>query len=311
MSRIKNAIISGAYSANADNPLLDIGRGGQQGWAPNLAEWVSNQAYVRRNLICILVEAPRMFQYMPDGNKWIQSLKSLVELHARSIEGFNAGLTVELDEHPVGGAGEMQQEVIDVKRTRSEPVFAFVEKYGRPIQTFLDYWIRYGLMDPDTKYALIGTVNNAPNDILADWYSMTCLFIEPDPTHKKVIQSWLTTNMFPKSNGEIVGKRDLTAASEVLNLSVEFTGLTQYGIGVNQFAQKVLSNITITHSDPFFRPAFVTSSDFDKPITTPPGVSGDVDSATYGYKQEAKMVGDQAVSFVGNDGTAGGTGIAI
>ena len=31
MSRIKNAIISGAYSSNADNPLLDIGRGGQQG----------------------------------------------------------------------------------------------------------------------------------------------------------------------------------------------------------------------------------------------------------------------------------------
>lgn len=304
MARIKNAIISGAYSANADNPLLDIGRGGQQGWAPNLTEWVSNQAYVRRNLICILVEAPRMFQYMPEGSKWIQSLKSLVELHARSIEGFNAGLTVELDEHPVGGAGEMQQEVIDVKRTRSEPVFAFVEKYGRPIQTFLDYWIRYGLMDPDTKYALIGTVNGAPNDILADWYSMTCLFIEPDPTHKKVIQSWLTTNMFPKSNGEIVGKRDLTAASEVLNLSVEFTGLTQYGIGVNQFAQKVLSNITITHSDPFFRPAFVTSADFDKPITTPPGVSGDVESAKYGYKQEAKLVGDEAVSFVGNAGTA-------
>lgn len=303
MSRIKNAIISGAYSANADNPLLDIGRGGQQGWAPNLTEWVSNQAYVRRNLICILVEAPKMFDHMPDKAKWVQSLKSLVELHARSIEGFNAGLTVELDEHPVGGAGEMQQEVIDVKRTRSEPVFAFVEKYGRPIQTFLDYWIRYGLMDPDTKYALIGTVNGAPSDILADWYSMTCLFIEPDPTHKKVIQSWLTTNMFPKSNGEIVGKRDLTAASEVLNLSVEFTGLTQYGIGVNQFAQKVLTSINITHSDPFFRPAFVSSQDLVNSFSNPPGVSSDVDTATYGYKQEAKMVGDQAVSFVGSGAT--------
>ena len=151
--------------------------GGQHGWAPNLTEWVSNQAYVRRNLVCVLLEAPRFFTLMPDPAKWVSTLKSLLELHCRSIEGFNAALTVDTDEHPVGGAGEMQQEVINVTRARTEPSFTFVEKYGRPIQTFIQHWVQYALMDPETKYALVGTLEKKPEDLLADWFSCSALFL--------------------------------------------------------------------------------------------------------------------------------------
>jgi len=287
MARITDAILGQAYAVNENQPMLDLSFGGQQGYSPNLIEWVSNQAYVRRNLVCILLEAPRLFTLFPNPEKWTQSLKSLMELHVRTIEGFNAGLTVETDEHPVGGAGEMQQEITDVKRARTEPVFGFVEKYGRPIQTMLDYWIRYGLMDPDTKYALASTLGQRPEDMLADWYSMTCLFIEPDPLHSKVTQAWVTTNMFPKSNGEIIGKRDLTSASEVLNLSIEFTGISQYGIGVNKFAQTILDKINLTNADPFMRPSFIQKQ------------ASDVAAAGIGYEQMSELVGSEAVSNMG------------
>lgn len=284
MARVTEAILDQAYSVNAEQPMLDLTYGGQGAWAPNLVEWVSNQAYVRRNLICILLEAPRIFTLFPDSDKWVQSLKSLIETHTRSVEGFNAGLTVETDEHPVGGAGEMQQEVVDVKRARSEPTFTFVEKYGRPIQTFLDYWIRYGLMDPDTKFALAATLGTPPEDLLADWYSMSCLFIEPDPTHHRVIQAWVSTNMFPKSNGDITGKRDLTTASEIVTLNIEFTALSQYGIGVNMFAQEVLDMININNADPFFRPSHIQS------------ISPDVDAQPRGYEQVAEDLGRDAAT---------------
>jgi len=292
MARLTDAILGGqgagvGYAVNANQPMLDLSHGGQQGWSPNLVEWISNQAYVRRNLVCIMLEAPKLFTLLPNPEKWVQSLKSLMELHVRTIEGFNAGLTVELDEHPVGGAGEMQQEVIDVKRARTEPVFGFVEKYGRPIQTLLDYWIRYGLMDPDTKFALAATLGQAPSDMLADWYSMTCLFFEPDPTHSKIVQAWVTTNMFPKGNGEVIGKRDLTSASELNNLSIEFTGVSQYGIGVNVFAQNILNQINIKNADPFMRPSFIQN------------LAADVQAANIGYKQEAELVGSEAVSSLG------------
>lgn len=286
MSRLTDALINGAYTRNIDRPILDLKNGGQQGWAPNLTEWVSNQAYVSRPLICILLEAPRMFTVMPDSNKWIASLKALFELHARSIEGFNAGLKVDTEEHPVGGAGEQQQEVVNVTRERSQPKFTFVEKYGRPIQTLLEYWIRYGLMDPETKYALLSTIGGSGvKDLLADWYSATCLFVVPDPLHKNVDKAWITTNMFPLSNGDITAKRDLTASQEMLTLDIEFSGISQYGMGVNQFAQQILNNINTLNSDPFMRPSFVNR------------VSPDVDAqSTTGYKSWTEKVGRTSVT---------------
>lgn len=280
MARLTEAILGQkAFGGHANQPMLDLTYGGQHGWAPNLTEWVSNQAYVRRNLVCVLLEAPRFFTLMPDPAKWVSTLKSLLELHCRSIEGFNAALTVDTDEHPVGGAGEMQQEVINVTRARTEPSFTFVEKYGRPIQTFIQHWIQYALMDPETKYALVGTLEKKPDDLLADWFSCSALFFEPDPTHRKVVQAWVTTNMFPKETGEIVGKRDLTSASEILNLTIPFTGISQYGLGVNLFAQKILDGININNANPYTRKSFIEA------------VSSDVAAATEGYKKNAEDVG--------------------
>lgn len=286
MSRLTDAIISGAYTRDIDRPILDLKNGGQHGWSPNLTSWVSNQAYVSRPLVCILLEPPKMFTVMPDSQKWISSLKALFELHPRSIDGMNGGLKVDTDSHPVGGAGEIQEEITNVTREVSQPKFTFVEKFGRPIQTLLEYWIRYGMMDPETKFALLGTMNNSQvNDILADWYSATCLFFVPDPLHKKVDKAWISTNMFPKSNGEVTAKRDLTSSQEILTLDIEFSAISQYGLGVSQFAQNILDQINTVNADPFMKPAFVNK------------ISPDVAAAsTTGYKATTEQQGRSAVT---------------
>lgn len=252
------------YAMGSTSPMLDLTFGGQFGWSPNIAQFVSNQSYVRRNIICLLMEAPRFFMQMPNPEIWIAALKSLVETHARTIEGFNMGLEVEWEEHPVGGAGEMQQEITNVTRARTTPSFTFVEKYGMPIQTFLQNWIQYGMMDPDTKYPLIATISNTaniPTDMLADWYTGTILVIEPDPTHTRVVKAWLTTNFMPKGTGEIIGKRDLTVAHELNTITIEFSGITQVGLGVNAFAQSVLNDISLTSANPYLRPSFLQTQD--------------------------------------------------
>lgn len=286
MARLTDAIISGAYTRDIDRPMLDLKYGGQQGWAPNLTEWVSNAAYVTRPLICILLEAPRMFSVMPDPQKWISSLKALFEVHARSIDGLTQTLTVDTDQHPVGGAGEQQEEIVNVTREKSSPKFSWNEKYGMPITTFLSYWIRYGMMDPETKFALLSTLNKSEvKDLLPDWYTATAIFIEPDPLHKKVTKAWLCTNMFPKTSGEIVAKRDLTASQEILTIDVEFSAISQVGLGVNKFAQQILDNINIQKADPFMRPSHINK------------VNADVDAAnTTGYKNNTETVGRTAVT---------------
>lgn len=285
MARITDAILGQqAYGRGSNQPMLDPTFGGQMGYSPVLTEWVSNQAYVRRNLIPILLEAPRFFQLMPDPQKWVDTLRSIVELHCRTIEGLNAGLKVEFDEHPVGGAGEMQQEITDVKRDRSEPVFTFVEKYGRPIGNFFYQWITYGMMDPDSKFALINTVEGTrPDDMLADWYTMSVAFIEPDPQHRRAVNTWVVANMMPKGTGDIIGKRDLTSASEVTTLNIEFTGIAQYNLGTNLFGQQLLDQINMTNSNPYLRPTFIESID------------ADVDSASHGYRNGVETLGTAAV----------------
>ena len=235
-----------------------------------------------------MLEAPKMFSVMPDSAKWNASLKALFELHAKSIEGMNAGLKVETDKHAVGGAGEEQHEVVNVTREVSVPKFTFIEKYGRPIQTLLDYWIRYGLMDPETKYALLGTMGNSQvKDMLADWYSASCLFIVPDPLHKTVDKAWITTNMFPQGQGDVTAKRDLTTGQEMLTLDIEFTGMSQFGLGVNKFAQTILNQISTTNADPFMKPSFISQ------------IAPDVAAASNGYQSGVERVGTQAVTRMG------------
>lgn len=285
MSRVTDAILNQkAFGRGSNQPMLDATFGGQQGYAPNLAEWTSNAAYVRKNLICVLLEAPRFFQQMPESQKWIDTLKSLVELHPRSIEGLNAGLTLEFDEHPIGGGGEVQQEVTDSKRARSEPVFTFVEKYGMPIQTFLYQWITYGIMDPDTKFALANTLSgDKPEDMLPDQYTASMLFMEPDPQHKRVVKSWVVTNMMPFGTGDIVGKRELTAAGEINTLSVQFTGIAQFNLGTNIFAQSILDSINMNNANPYLRPSFIQ------------GVDAKVGASSKGYASEVASLGAGAV----------------
>lgn len=267
MARVAEAILQQnvEYAAGRQNVMVDMRYGGQMGYAPDLTQWVSNQAYVRRNLICLLVEAPRGFQFMKDPDKWVATLRSLVELHPLSIDGLAQGLEVEVaDTSPVGGGGEMHQDFMNVTRARSNPVFRWNEKYGMPIASFFRSWITNLMMDPDSKVANIATLDvQKPSDMLADMYSMTCAFIEPDPTHTKVVKSWLCTNMFPQGTGEITGRRELTAAGEAVTYDINFTAISQTGLGVDAFCQTLLDSMSVVGANPYRRPAFVEGIEAD------------------------------------------------
>jgi hypothetical protein len=284
MGRVVDAILQDqAFSRGHQSAMLDPQYGGQMGYSPDLGEWVSHQAYVRRNVIALLLEAPLFFQLMPDPGKMISTLRAVIERHPTTIEGLNRTLTVSTDQTPVGGGGEEQEEVTDVKRTRTEPVFTYHDKYGMPISTFFDTWIRYGLMDPDTKFALAGTLANYPSDMLADMYSATVIFIEPDPTHRKVVKSWLCTNMFPKSSGDIVGSRDINNALQMSQLSIPFSSIAQSGLGVDAFAQTLLNSLSITNANPLMAASFKN------------GIDNNVADAYGGYAQGVETLATTSI----------------
>ena len=289
MARTTDAILTGQFTQGYSNPMVDLRIGGQQGYAPNLAQFVNNAAYVQRPIVALLMEAPLGFQYMPDPDYMVGALKAMVELHPKSITGLTAGLKADFSaENAVSGGGEMQQDITDMKRERTQVTFTWVEKYGRPIQAILYEWMTSLMLDPDTKVPAIATLaGNRPTDILPDMYTMTCLFFEPDPSFTTVVKAWLTTNMAPMSTGDIVGKRELSSAMEGLELAIEFTGLSQSTLGVRQLAQNILNNINLANANPNLAPAFLS------------GIEADVAAANNGYVANAEALGNSAVATRG------------
>jgi len=126
MARIAETILNKEDIYAGHSPALDLRYGGQNGYfakignvgadGKNYEEWISNQAYIQRNIIPIVLRTPKFFNYMPDPAKWVETYKALIELHPLTITGLTSGLTVETDEHAIGGAGEMQEEITKVLR---------------------------------------------------------------------------------------------------------------------------------------------------------------------------------------------------
>lgn len=250
------------YAGNS--ATYDLTYGGQMGFMPRIGmigpdgrsygEWISNQAYIRRNIIPVLIQAPRFFELMPGTEGLIRTFKSLIEEQALSIDGLTSTLTVDTDSHPVGGAGEEQEEPTNVTRAKSSLSFTFKEHGNRSVQKFLEFLITYGIMDPDTKRPNVASYFQNLEDInnmyTPDFYSATILFLEPDITFKKVTDAWLCTNCFPKSGGDHVGKRDIKTAGEIPEYNIEFSCLTMHNEAVIRFADVILQGITKVNKIP-------------------------------------------------------------
>lgn len=283
MSRLADTVLAGAFSQGRST-MVNPKYGGQFGYAPNLGEWVSNTSYVRRNLVCLLLEAPRFFNYMPEPNMWISTLKALFETHAQTWDGLKGQLNVESAETPVGGGGEMHQDPVNVTRERSEPTLTVTDRYGRPFQNFFQDWITYGIGDPDNKIPQVYTIaGTRPEDHLADIYAATALFFEPDPTHTKVNRAWLCANMYPTNAGTYEGKKDPTNQMEKLELNIPFTAETQHGLGPIMFAQAILDRINLTGANPNMRPAFLSA------------IAADVEAQGLGWKAGGEQLAATAI----------------
>jgi hypothetical protein len=277
MARHSNTIMGKtAYASYSHTPAVDLQQGGQQGHFNDFRFYVNNSAYVTRNTVAILVEAPRGFRYLDNPNEWVGALKAIIEKHSQRIEGLRSTITVENVENAVGGDGNMQEDVSNVTRERSVPVHVIIEKYGMPVNKFLEGWITGLLMDPVTKIPNVSTLGraNGPTDLLPDFTSATVLYFEPDPTFRTVQKAWLCTNMRPKTGGIVEGTRDLTQGGESLTYNIEFTALTQVGVGVNNFAQRVLDSMNLTGTNPNLREAFQ------------PNLDADVAASNVGYKEQ-------------------------
>jgi hypothetical protein len=263
------------FAKNALTPVVDPRMGAQFGFMPNFRELPSNTPYTRKPMIPIVVQGPKAFDYLDGGQLIKDTLKVLMEEHPLSIEGINLTMTPEFAETAVGGAGQKLKIISNMMLAESAPSFSYQEKYGKVLTRFFTFWHKVCMMNPETKFPdiLSMAVSGMPEEILEDFMSMTMLFIEPDPTHRYVVEAALISNMMPSSGIPRELVRNLPEGDQALQFSMEFTGVTESTDAVFAFAQEVLSSISLTGVSPNNRPAAMDA------------IHADYLASTRGYKE--------------------------
>lgn len=276
-----------AYGRGRNAPMVDLQYGAQNGHMNDWPAYISNTPYVRRNLIIRVLAGPRGFNYLPEPEMWFKTLKAVFELHPESVEGFNAQLEIETRDVSFGGAGERQDAVSNVTRQRTEPVFNFIEKYGRPFAAFFEKWTTELLMDPNTKFPNVVARANAQSaniDLLPDFTSATIIAFEPDPTFRKIDKAWLVADVKPKGSlVPVEGRRDIHNGGDTVEFGITFSGMAQIGEGVDLVAQAILDDMVKTGINPLKQPAFTTEAD---------GNIADLDS---GYSEKLSQAAARSV----------------
>lgn len=265
MGRITDAVVKRGELYATRAPALNLSYGGQMGFMPRIGtigadgrsyeEWISNQAYIRRNVIPILLTYPRFFDYMPGGSAiWIRLLKAVMEQHPIKIDGLRQTLTIETDSHNVGAAGEIQEEYTKVNRAPSAVSYTWDEKAGESITRFWEMYTLYGMQDPDTGIANVKNYidfDDYHGLYTADFYAFSMMFIEPDALGKCANRVWMINNMFPKGDLTVEGSRDIKAAGERKEISLEFSSLAcPPNVSLHTMGERLLNGMNILKKIP-------------------------------------------------------------
>jgi hypothetical protein len=222
-------------------------------------KWVANQAYCPRNLLAFVIRNG-IPEAVADETIVADTVRCLLELHAQEISGLNTGFS---------HASPREKQV----------KFKFIEKYGRPIDSFLTWWY--------DKYQTAWNRGDVGDDGTLD-----VMFLEPDPTHTKVTHAIYMYRMRPIEYSGIESKRDLytprafpvpekpkptfwqrfvaslkgdpikdaikklqeAPSVKPTVLNVTFTGETSTGPMVIKFAQELLDQANVAATNPYVKP---------------------------------------------------------
>ena len=268
MARVQPVFMAKGNGGFADGIQTNVSHlieGGNFGYAKQWHSWVNNHQYTSRPLLTFLLEPPIGFKLLPNKEDHIGALRSLVETVRHRWTGLQHKLTVNVESsQSFGGSGQKYEVFTNVTEEQSSVSLSVWERPGLAIGRFFKFWINMLMMNPETKYASISTVAGAEAekyDSMPDMYAMSMLFIEPDTNHRHVVQSWIGINMWPKDSGDNEAKHDKDNPSEVRELTIGFTGIFQYGPGVDYFAQKYLDNINLIGANEFHQKAAIQGID--------------------------------------------------
>lgn len=264
-------------------PVMSLTKGGGiSGYVPDSHHYIQNALYLKRKMICVVLNTPLGFDLLPNPELIHNSLKAIMEIHSKSITGISSSLELEYAESQISGDGSMIREISNVTRAQSTPTHTVQERDGKPVAKVIDEcWILNLLMDPISKRPRVLSLSNDVVDLLPDKTSMTCLYFDTDRTFRNVSEAWLITDMRPVNGTVVEGTTDISAGSETLEHSLEFNGWQMVGRHIHALAQRELDRLNDAGlPNPDLAPAIMTER------------SARMKSADLGYVEDAAKAAD-------------------
>lgn len=261
MTRLRTQLIQGlSYGQGREKnaPMIDVSLGGQYGYQANHGAFVANTGYTPRNVMSFLVDPPRGYDYLPNKDKSIATLRALIETQSKQITGLRTGLTIEYAERQFSHAGHMISDAQRVTEAMSTPTHVWDERYGRAIHNFWQWHTRMLIGEPGTQQpGLMNVAATPPDDALLDLYTFGTLYIESDPLRRFVVEAWLVLGMAPTSTGELESQFDVSSSQGVPEISIEFKGIPIVTDGVRAWAQELLDAINYVNAGPMQRKSYI------------------------------------------------------
>ena len=219
--------------------VANVARSGQLGTGIRVAKLDGATPAVFSPVVGIVLSLPSMWDPWP---KLQETLKALVETHAKSITGIDFSYSLE----STTGYNFHDGQPFDVptRSTRSSvtPSMSFVEYTGMPVYNLFKTWIT-DIQHPDTNASILPAILNNDSDI-PGWsmsaYSMSMLFIQYDPSGlpDRIMDAYLIVNMFPTSIGEIGFERTIGTVG-IKERSISFTGIVQHNENTRELGIRV------------------------------------------------------------------------
>ena len=233
---------AGAIAATDSSFIADIQSGAQLGYGPNLPQIDGATPLTLSPVVAIVMHVPTLLAGIDHAP---ETLKALVERHAKEISGIDFGLTLEGSPTPVGQDGQEMHMPTNSKRTQVTPTFTWQELQGNLIWNFIKTWIEL-IKHPDTQASSLAATNLSQNmsPMLMSSFTMTVLFIQFDSTMhpENIVDAWFITNMWPQETGMFGAKRQI-GHTEMPERQIAFHGVLQHNRNTKALGQVIASKL--------------------------------------------------------------------
>ena len=208
--------------------VANVFHSGQNGTGIRITKLDGATPLVFNPVIPVVLTVPTMWNKFPQKQ---EMLRALMETHARNISGIDFSYALEATQIQLGHDGQQMDVPTRTTRSQVSPSATFTEYTGNIIYKFFSDWM-FDIQHPDTNASALPAMGVMDED-MPGWtmsaYSMSMLFIQPDPTGlpDRIVDAFVVVNMFPKDMGEIGFQRQL-GTSETKERSINFTGIVQH-----------------------------------------------------------------------------------